>query len=96
MLIPNMIPKNCHMYIFVVFCLHVTKSKQISKIIVATCSQGLYGVIEYADSEYDTKYKFQHVVFAAAQREQAKRASIYYILMRIISMHYHRISFYLF
>ena len=35
------------------FCLHVTKSKQISKIIVATCSQGLYVVIEYADSEYD-------------------------------------------
>ena len=33
----------------------MTKSKQISKIIVATCSQGLYGVIEYADSEYDTK-----------------------------------------
>ena len=43
------------MYIFVVYCLHVTKSKQISKIIVATCSQGLYGVIEYADSEYVTK-----------------------------------------
>ena len=44
------------MYIFVLFfCLHVTKSKQISKIIVATCSQGLYGVIEYGDSEYDTK-----------------------------------------
>ena len=43
------------MYIFVVFCLHVTKSKQISKIIVATCSQGLYRVIEYADSEYDTE-----------------------------------------
>ena len=42
MLIPNMILKKCHMYIFVVFCLHVTKSKQISKIIVATCSQGLY------------------------------------------------------
>ena len=55
MLIPNMILKNCHMYTFVVFCLHVTKSKQISKIIGATCSQGLYGVIEYADSEYDTK-----------------------------------------
>ena len=55
MLIPNMILKNCHVYIFVVFCLHVTKSKQISKIIVATCSQELYGVIEYADSEYDTK-----------------------------------------
>ena len=43
------------MYIFVVLCLHVTKSKQISLIIVATCSQGLYRVIEYADSEYDTK-----------------------------------------
>ena len=43
------------MCILVVFCLHVTQSKQISKIIVATCSQGLYGVIEYADSEYDTK-----------------------------------------
>ena len=43
------------MYIFVVFCIHVTKSKQISKIIVATCSQGLYRVIEYADSKYDTK-----------------------------------------
>ena len=43
------------MYIFVVFCLHVTKSKQISKIIVATCSQGLYGVIEYTVSEYETK-----------------------------------------
>ena len=55
MLILNMILKKCHMYIFVVLCLHVTKSKQISKIIVATSSQGLYGVIEYADSEYDTK-----------------------------------------
>ena len=54
MLIPNMILKNCHFYIFVVFCSHVTKSKQISKIIVATCSQGLYRVIEYAESEYDT------------------------------------------
>ena len=43
------------MYIFVVYCLHVTKSKQISKIIVATYSQGLYRAIEYADSEYDTK-----------------------------------------
>ena len=32
MLIPNMILKNCHMYIFVVFCSHVTKSKQISNI----------------------------------------------------------------
>ena len=55
MLIQNMILKKCHMYIFVVSCLHVTKSKQISKIIVATYSQGLYRVIEYADSEYDTK-----------------------------------------
>ena len=43
------------MYIFVVFSLHVTKSKQIPKIIVTTCFQGLYGVIEYADSEYDNK-----------------------------------------
>ena len=55
MLIPNMILKKIHMYISVVFCLHVTKSKQISKIIVATCSQGLYSIIEYSDSEYDTK-----------------------------------------
>ena len=43
MLIPNMILKNCHMYIFVVFCLHVTKSKQISNIFKpsanTTCSQ---------------------------------------------------------
>ena len=43
------------MYIFVVFCLHLTKSKQISRIIVATCSEGLYRVIECADSEYDAK-----------------------------------------
>ena len=43
------------MYIFVVFCLYVTKSKQIPKIIVATCSQGPFGVIENADSEYDNK-----------------------------------------
>ena len=55
MLNPDMILKKCHMYIFVVFCLHVTKSKQITKIIVATCSQGLCRVIECADSEYDTK-----------------------------------------
>ena len=33
----------------------MTKIKQISKIILATCSRGLYGLIEYADSEYDTK-----------------------------------------
>ena len=43
-----------YVYIFDI-CLRVTKSKQISKIIVATCSQGLYREIEYADSEYDTK-----------------------------------------
>ena len=60
MLIPNMILKNCHMQIFVVFCLHVTKSK---KIIAATCSQGLYRVIEYADSEYDTKKKAYVYIF---------------------------------
>ena len=51
MLIPNMILNiMSHVYIYI-FCLHVTKSKQISKIIVATCSQGLYRVIECADSE---------------------------------------------
>ena len=51
-------------YLFV-FCLHVTKSKQISKIIVATCSQGLFGFIEYADSEDDTKkcHMYIFVVF---------------------------------
>ena len=43
------------MYLYVVFCLYVTKSKQIPKIIVARRSQGLYGVIEGADSEFDTK-----------------------------------------
>ena len=42
------------MYIFV-FCLHVTESKQISIIIVAKRYQGLYRVIECADSEYDAK-----------------------------------------
>ena len=59
MLIPNMILKKCHMNIIVVFCLHVTKSKQNSKIILATCYQQLYSVIDYADSKYDNKYKFQ-------------------------------------
>ena len=60
MLITNMILKKIVLCIYMFFfCLHVTNSKQISKIIVATCSQGLYGVIEHADSEYDYKYKFQ-------------------------------------
>ena len=36
MLIPNIILKKCHMYIFVVFCLHVTKSKQIWNIFKLT------------------------------------------------------------
>ena len=49
-----MIKKMSYVYICC-FLLHVTKSKQISKIIVATCSQGLYRVIECADSKYDTK-----------------------------------------
>ena len=40
MLIPNMILKNCHMYIFVVFCLHVTKSKEISNIFKLTRRSG--------------------------------------------------------
>ena len=49
------------MYIFVVCCLHVTKSKQISNILKSTkCPEGAF---------------CEHVVFAAAQREQAKRAS---------------------
>ena len=43
------------MYTFVVFCLYETKSTQIPKIIVATCSQALYGVTEYTDPEYDNK-----------------------------------------
>ena len=47
------------MYILVVFCIHATKSKQISKIIVATCSQGLYKLIEHPDSKHDNEYKFQ-------------------------------------
>ena len=55
MLILNMIIKKL-LYVYICcFCLHATKSKQIPKIIVARRSQGIYGVIEYADSEYDTK-----------------------------------------
>ena len=56
-----MMLKNCHMIYLVFFCLHVTKNKQISKIIVARCSQGLYRVIEYADSEYDTKKMHMYI-----------------------------------
>ena len=60
MLILNMII-NILLYVYICcFCLHVTKSKQISKIIVVTSSQGLYRIIEYADSEYDNKYNFKH------------------------------------
>ena len=55
MLIPNMILNKLSYGIFVFFCLQVTKSKQISKIIVETCSQGHYREIEYADSEYDNE-----------------------------------------
>ena len=71
------------MYIFVVFCLYVTKSKQISKIIVATCSQGLYGVIEYADSEYDTKkcHMYIFVVFCL-HMTKSKQISNIFKLMR--------------
>ena len=55
MLISNII-LNKLSYVYICwFCLYVTKSKQIPKIIVARRSQGLYGVIEDADSEYDTK-----------------------------------------
>ena len=55
MLIPNMILKKLSYVYICCFCLHCSKSEQISKIIVAKCSQGLYRVIEYANSEYDTK-----------------------------------------
>ena len=55
MLIPNMILKKMSYVYICCFLFNVTESKQISKIIVATCSQGLYGVIEYADSEYENK-----------------------------------------
>ena len=61
MLIPNMILKIDICIYLLFFCLHVTKSKQISKIIVATCSQGVYRVIEYADSEYDTKKRHMYI-----------------------------------
>ena len=53
----------------------MTKSKQISKIIVATCSQGLYGVIEDADSKYDNKYKFNTCVCSRAARASEARES---------------------
>ena len=62
MLIPNMILKKMSYVYICVFLFTCDKSKQISKIIVAACSQGLYGVIEYADSEYDTK-KMSYVYF---------------------------------
>ena len=55
MLIPKMILKKMSYVYIGCFSLHATKSKQISKIFVATCSQGLYRLIEYADSEYDNK-----------------------------------------
>ena len=54
------------MYIFVVFCLHVTKSIQISNIFKLT--RGPTGAF------------CEHYVFAAAQREQAKRASYLLII----------------
>ena len=57
-----MILKLLYVYIF---CLYVTKRKQISKITVATYYQGLYGVIDYTNSEYDIKIivKWIFVVF---------------------------------
>ena len=69
------------MYIFVVFCLHVTKSKQISKIIVATCSQGIYGVIEYADSEYDTK-KMSYVYICSHVTKSKQISNIFKLTRR--------------
>ena len=50
------------MYIIVVFCLHVTKGKQISNI--SKLTRQLKGAF------------CEHYVFAAAQREQAKHASL--------------------
>ena len=72
------------MYIFVVFCSHVTKSKQISKIIVATCSQGLYRVIEYVDSEYDTKNcnMYIFVVFCLHVTKSKQISNIYKLTRR--------------
>ena len=55
MLIPNMILNKMSYVYICFFCLHVAKCKQIPKIIVATCSQALYGVIEHSDPEYDNK-----------------------------------------
>ena len=49
------------MYIFVVFCLHVTKSKYLKHFKIDEAPKG--------------RLFSEHVVFAAAQREQAKRAS---------------------
>ena len=55
MLISKMILKKKSYVYICCFLFNVTKRKQISKIIVAACTQGLYGVIEYADSEYGAK-----------------------------------------
>ena len=41
-------------YVYI-FCLHETKSKSNLKNYRSSCSQGLYKIIEYADSEYDAK-----------------------------------------
>ena len=60
------------MYIFVVFCLHVTKSKHISNI--CKLMRQLQGAF------------CEHVVFAAAQREQAKRASYNYGLRAVFDI----------
>ena len=68
------------MYIFVVFC----KSKQISKIIIATCSQGLYRIIEYADPEYDTKkcHKYIFVVFCLHVTKSKQISNIFKLTRR--------------
>ena len=72
-----------YVYICFVFCLRVTKSKQISKIIVATCSQGLYGVIEYSDSEYDTKKIVMYIyIYFCLHVTKSKQISNIFKLMR--------------
>ena len=62
MLIPNMILKKIPYVYICFFCLHVTISKQILNIFKLTRCLGAF---------------CEHYVFAAAQREQAKRASLY-------------------
>ena len=66
------------MYIFVFFCLHVTKSKQISKIIVATCSQGQFGFTSMQIPKMILKkiHKYIFVVFCLHVKKSKKITKI--------------------